>query len=241
MRIDERYSGFPDHALGGYVAGVLADELGADAVEVRLERPVRLGDDVAVVDDLLMRGDERVASARAVELALRPPRTVTRAEAEAASANYLGAAHHFFPRCFCCGPARPAGDGLRIFSGPLAGGLVAATWRPADVTGDADVPTEILWSALDCPGIWAEVLATSGTSEKVVSGSLAVARAATIRARDTYVVMAWPIGREGRKIQAGAAVLDEHGDALAVARHTLIVTERGVPLDVDIWRNAPAP
>jgi hypothetical protein len=28
---------------------------------------------------------------------------------------------------------------------------------------------------------------------------------------------------------------------LAVGRHTLIVTDRGVPLDVDIWRNAPAP
>lgn len=241
MRIDERFSGFPEYALGGYVAGMLARALGASAIEVRLERPVRLGDDVAVDGAALVRGAEHIATARPIALELRPPRTVTRAEAEVASARYPGATHHFFPRCFCCGPARAVGDGLRIFTGPLEDGLVAATWRPSDVTDSADVPAELLWSALDCPGIWAQVLVTSGTGEKVVSGSLAVARAGEMRARDTHVIVAWPIGREGRKIFAGAAVLSEHGDVLAVGRHTLIVTDRGVPLDVDIWRSAPAP
>ena len=241
MRIDERYCGFPEHALGGYVAGVLARTIDASAVEIRLERPVSVGDDVTVAGDTLMRGEERVASARPIALDLRPPRGVTRAEAEVASARYPGAAHHFFPRCFCCGPARAAGDGLRIFTGPLEGAIVAAPWRPSDATDSADVPTELLWSALDCPGIWAEVLATSGSGERVVSGSLAVVRSGAVRARDTQVVVAWPIGRDGRKIFAGAAVLSEHGNVLAVARHTLIVTERGVPLDRDAWSTAPAP
>lgn len=241
MRVDERYCGFPEHALGGYVAGVLAKTLDASAIEVRLERPVSLGDEVTVVGDALMRGDERVASARPIPLELHPPRGVTRSQAETASARYPGAGHHFFPRCFCCGPARAVGDGLRIFTGPLDGGVVAAPWRPADVTDAAEVPAELLWSALDCPGIWAELLATSGTGERVVSGSLAVARTGAIRARDTHVVAAWPLGRDGRKIYAGAAVLGERGDVLAIARHTLIVTERGVPLDREMWSAAPAP
>lgn len=241
MRVDERYCGFPERALGGYVAGMLAHALDASGIEVRLERPVSLGDDLTVVGDALMRGDERVASARPIALDLHPPRAVSRDDAEAASTRYPGAAHHFFPRCFCCGPARGVGDGLRIFTGPLDGGLVAAPWRAGDVTDDGDVPAELLWSALDCPGIWAEVLAASGTGERVVSGSLAVARTGAIRPRDTNVVTAWPLGRDGRKIFAGAAVLSEHGDVLAVARHTLIVTDRGVPLDREVWSTAPAP
>lgn len=241
MRIDERYCGIPDHALGGYVAGLVARAHDVSALEVRLERPIRTGEEIAIDGDLVTRGGERVASARPVELDVRPPRVVTRDDAESASARYLGLTHHFFPRCFCCGPARASGDGLRIFAGVLDGGIVAAPWRPADAV-DADiVPAEILWSALDCPGIWAEVLATSGTGLKAVSGSLAVARAAAIRARETHVIVAWPIARDGRKIVAGAAVLDERGGVLAVARHMLIVTDRGVPLDVEAWTSAPAP
>lgn len=241
-RVDERYSGFPGRALGGYVAGLLARAVGSrGAVEVRLERPVALGDELSVDDGALVRGGERIATARTLALDVRPPRAVGVAEAEAASARYFGAAHHFFGSCFCCGPARRAGDGLRIFPGAVGDGVVAALWRPGDAVDAALTPIEIVWSALDCPGIWAEVLATTATAERAVTGSIAVAQFAPIAANERQVVTGWPIGREGRKIHVGAAISSERGELLAVARQTLVVTEQGVPLDIESWRLAPVP
>ena len=40
---------------------------------------------------------------------------------------------------------------------------------------------------------------------------------------------------------AGAALATERGDVMAIARQTLIVTDDGVPLDLEVWRTAPAP
>lgn len=241
-RVDERYSGFPGRALGGYVAGVLARAMASTGpVEVRLERAVALGDELTVADGALMRGSERVATARALSVDTRPPRSVGVAEAEAARTTYFGARHHFFGSCFCCGPARRAGDGLRIFPAAVGDGLVAALWRPGDAVDAAITPIEMVWSALDCPGIWAQVLVTTATGERAVTGSIAVAQFAPIAANERQVVTGWPIGRDGRKIRVGAAISSERGEILAVALHTLIVTEQGVPLDIESWRLAPAP
>lgn len=241
MRVDERYSGFPGRALGGYVAGLLARSIASrDAIEVRLERPVALGDELAVDRDALVRDGARVASARTTTIDLRPPRLIGAAEAEAASAAYFGAKHHFFGTCFCCGPARARGDGLRIFPSAVGGGVVAALWRPADAIDALVAPAEIVWSALDCPGIWAQVLVTTGTAERAVTGSIAVVQLAPIVARESHVVLGWPLAREGRKIRVGAAITSERGAVLAVALQTLIVTEQGVPLDREVWEEAPA-
>lgn len=244
MRVDERYTGLPGLALGGYVAGVLvANSTHVGALEVRLHRAVRIGDELEFRPDAatLMLEAEAVATARPVALELRPPKIVTREAAETASSSYLGLEHHFFATCFCCGSARSAGDGLRIFPGVVDGGLLAAPWRPADHQDDATVPTEIVWSALDCPGIWAHVLASLGTGEKGVTGSIAVLQLRPLPARETALVLAWPIGRDGRKIFVGSALTTEHGDLVAIARQTLVVTDRGVPLDLDVWRTAPPP
>jgi len=54
-------------------------------------------------------------------------------------------------------------------------------------------------------------------------------------------VLAWPIGRDGRKISVGSALTTERGDLIAIARQTLVVTDRGVPLDLEVWRTAPPP
>jgi hypothetical protein len=168
--------------------------------------------------------------------------TVARDAAESASASYLGFTHHFFATCFCCGPARDVGDGLRIFPGVVNGTLLAAPWRPADHVREATVPTEIVWAALDCPGIWAHIFASTGsTGEKAVTGSMTVLQVGPIPAGETAVVVAWPIGRDGRKVHVGSAVASERGDVIAVARQTLIVTASGVPLDLEVWRTAPSP
>lgn len=244
MRVEARYAGFPGFALGGYVAGVLAaGSRPGGALEVRLLRPVEIGTELErVADGTELRSEgERVATLQPTRLDLELPRTVTRAEAETASAACLGLEHHFFAGCFCCGPGRPVGDGLRIFPGPVADAVLAAPWRAGDLSGEANVPPEIVWSALDCPGIWAHVLVTTGTGEKAVTGSLTVQQLRPAPARGTTLVLAWPIDHEGRKIRVGAALTTERGDLLAIARQTLIVTDRGVPLDLEAWRAAPAP
>lgn len=244
MRVNERHSGFPGLALGGYVAGILAaSSTHVGALEVRLHRAVRIGDEFELQPDAaaLMHDAEAVATARPVALDLHPPKIITREAAETASAGYLGLEHHFFATCFCCGSARRAGEGLRIFPGVVDGTLLAAPWRPADHLGDAAVPTEILWSALDCPGIWAQIFASTGTGEKGVTGSMAVLQLRPVPARETALVLAWPIGRDGRKISVGSALTTEHGDHIAIARQTLVVTDRGVPLDLEVWRTAPPP
>jgi len=40
---------------------------------------------------------------------------------------------------------------------------------------------------------------------------------------------------------AGAALATERGDVIAIAGQTVIVTDNGVPLDLEVWRTAPAP
>jgi hypothetical protein len=70
---------------------------------------------------------------------------------------------------------------------------------------------------------------------------MAVRQLRPLPARETAVVLAWPIGRDGRKIHAGSAITTERGDLIAIARQTVVVTERGVPLDVEAWRTAPSP
>ena len=44
------------------------------------------------------------------------------AEARGAASRFAGHHDHPFPGCFVCGTERAAGDGLRLFPGPVAGG-----------------------------------------------------------------------------------------------------------------------
>jgi hypothetical protein len=210
---------------------------------VRLHRAVRLGDELEFRPnaDALTHDGEAVATGRPVSLDLGPPMMVTRDVAEAASASYLGLTHHFFATCFCCGPARDVGDGLRIFPGVVDGTVLAAPWRPADHVGESTVPTEIVWASLDCPGIWAQIFVGTRTAESAVTGSMALSQLRPIPTGETALVLAWPIGRDGRKIHVGAAVASERGEVMAIARQTLIVTASGVPLDLEVWRTAPPP
>ena len=96
------------------------------------------GDGTMVVED----GSVLLAQARPakvpVEL-LAVPAAVTSEAAEAAAGRSRYYDDPVFPGCFVCGPARPAGDGLRIFPGRLAGrALWAAPWTPDTTVGDTD-------------------------------------------------------------------------------------------------------
>jgi hypothetical protein len=76
-------------------------------------------------------------------------------EAADAATRYPGFDHHEFPTCFTCGIDRD--DGLRIWSGRVAGSvMVAAPWAAPDgiASSDGTLPEPIVWAALDCPGAW---------------------------------------------------------------------------------------
>ncbi len=168
VTIDPRFNGPPDSGHGGYVAGVVASFLDGPA-RVRLHRPPPLGRRLEVrrrePDVTLLDGDTVVATGAPDDVALVVPDVVSFAEAEAASRGYPGFGEHLFTRCFACGPSRAAGDGLRIFPGPVPGRqVVAASWTPgASLThGGGAVRPEFLWAALDCPSGWAVIVDGDG-------------------------------------------------------------------------------
>jgi len=139
------------------------------------------------------------------------------AQAEQAAERYPLFQGHPFPTCFTCGPDRAAGDGLRIFPGPVSGSdLWAAPWTPDPSVADQDglVVPEVVWAALDCPG----GLAVTGDSVAVL-GRMAAQVLARPRAGTPYCLVAWRDGPpDGRKRPAGSALLDGQGRVLAVAR-----------------------
>lgn len=216
--VDPRFNGPPGSANGGYTCGLLAETVGAP-VEVTLHRPPPLARrlDVVHADGTVRLLDCETLVAEAVprEVDVDPPPAVAPDEAERAAARYPGFERHAFPTCFVCGPDRPEGDGLRIFAGPVPGrDVFAAPW-----VAPGDVAPRIVWSALDCPGAIAVGFPDRG---ETLLGRFA-ARIDRIPNRgEECVVVAWPLGEDGRKLYAGTALFSAAGEALAVARATWI-------------------
>jgi hypothetical protein len=241
--IEPRFQGIPQVALGGYVGGRLARDL-AEA-EALFRRPVPVGRPLRVEargsgETALLDGPELLAKVGPARVDIRLPDVVTREESEVAQRAYPGYVRHLFPHCFTCGPARSEEDGLRIFPGPVAGReVVACLWTPRRTlaTDGAEVAREYIWSALDCPSIWALVEPEpSDSSERVVSGRLAVRQTAPVVPGEPHLVMAWPMDREGRARVGGATILSPDGEICAVARHTLVAADWGVPLSIARWK-----
>jgi hypothetical protein len=228
LSVPSRFRGPADSANGGYVCGLIAGRLDGP-VTVTLRRPPPLATPMTVepVGEgavQIHHGGALVAEAVSVPNgpALRLPGTVSMAEAQAAE----GRARYFqdpaFPACFVCGTDRRPGDGLRIFPGPVIGGaLWAAPWTPDASTGDGSrsVRPEIAWAALDCPsGIAAIEAADVGQDTTILLGRMTAGLAALPTVGDECRLIAWPIGRDGRKLMAGSALLGPGGEVLAVAK-----------------------
>jgi hypothetical protein len=219
LTIDARFNGPPGSANGGYTCGVLAGLLGG-AAEVTLRRPPPLDRplEAARIDGgvRLLDGEAVVAEAISAEVTLEPPDPVAPDEAVQAAARYPGFRRHAFPTCFVCGPARAEGDGLRIFAGPVAGrDVFAAPW-----VAPADMSPALVWAALDCPGAIAVGFPDRG---ETLLGRFAARVGRVPRPGESCVVVAWPLGEDGRKLYAGTALFSEAGEPLAVARATWIV------------------
>lgn len=243
--IDRRFRGFERVAHGGYSSGLLAGRLGGrDSVgldgpaRVKLRGPVPMEVPLSIDENdaaVVLRGEDGVlAEATSAELALEAPETVSPDAAAAASEHYPGHRGHPFPGCFCCGPTREPLDGLRIFPGPLGeSGLAAAPWTPDMSLGDerGQVATEFVWAAFDCPQIWALMLNAPAESEqRIVTGSLETEIREPVRVDQPYAIVSWPLGGEGRRLYAGAALLDANGRTVAISRQTAVLTPHGVPL-----------
>lgn len=212
MRIDQRFNGPPASANGGVTCGLLAAHVDAPVVAVTLRRPPPLDVELTVHDGELYDGDLLVAAAEAAAVDLDPHPAVDVGRAAAAEASYAGLSAHPFPGCFVCGTDRTPPDGLGLRPGPVASGVVAATWTPP-----GDEPF-LVWAALDCPGGWA----SETPGRPMVLGRMALQHVAPPRIGEPHVVVGWTIGAQGRKTFAGTALYDAAGRLRAVAQQTWI-------------------
>jgi hypothetical protein len=128
---------------------------------------------------------------------------------------------------------RRPGDGLRIFPGPLAAGpMWAAPWTPDPSVTDAggSVRPEVVWAALDCPsGIAAADAAGLSGDTAILLGRMTASVGVLPAAGDQCLVIAWPDGRDGRKLHAGSALLGPGGEVFAAARAVWLTVPRTDP------------
>jgi hypothetical protein len=207
---------------------LLARHIGNPA-EVTLRKPIPSEREMQVVRDgetfKLMAGDELIAEGNPTAIELDLPKPTSFAEAHAAAEKSPAFTNHPFPTCFVCGPLRPHGDGLRIFPGIIGesaiGRTFACAWEPAREFADASgaIKPEFIWSAMDCPTGFAGGFPYMG---KLVTGRLAVKLVAPVKAEEKCVIMSWPLGIDGRKHHAAAALFGEDGTVRAKAKATWI-------------------
>jgi hypothetical protein len=240
ITIDKRFCGPANSGNGGYVCGLLANHIGTSA-EITLRVPPPLGQELDIVARAdgaldLRKGEAVLATGRSacVEISGIPTASYLEAE-DAVRRTPFDENNHKFPTCFVCGPARAAGDGLRIFAGPLStradqkNGAFAASWVPdGNLAGnDGSLAAEFVWAALDCPTGYAvtQNLALNA-AEIILLGRMSARIDQRPKPGDRCIVVAWPTGRDGRKLFAGSALLRTDGEVLAVAQATWLLVDR---------------
>ena len=230
VRVDRRFRGPSNSGNGGYVCGLVAAETGASvggsAAEVTLRSPPPLDTAMSVEardDDgvRIRHGDVTIAESRRAILAPYPVPPVDAMTARNASALYPGLVVHPFPECFVCGPARPPGDGLRLFPGRLGDGRTACVWT---VAADAAGQPEFVWAALDCPGGWSADI----EGRPMVLGRMTAQVSAVPAAGEQCIVMGQLLGSEGRKTWTATSAYGADGRELGRAHSTWLTVQPGV-------------
>ncbi|HZJ56310.1 MAG TPA: hypothetical protein VFD38_19365 [Myxococcaceae bacterium] len=236
--VDPHFDGIPGLTLGGWLAGRVAALVGAEA-EVRLLAPFRSGESLTLErsgDGARALSDgQPIAEGRPWSGAIDPPAPPSLEQARAASETYPGFREHPFPRCFCCGPLREPGQGLRIFPGLAADGVLAAPWipDPAHCDSAGHATTETLWGASDCPALWALMHAEPpGSGRCVVSGTLRMRQLEPVVSGEPQVVVAWKKGEAGRRLEAGVAFFGPDARLKAVGMQVAVLAPNGVPLRI---------
>jgi hypothetical protein len=219
-----QFRGPPLSGNGGYLSGLLADEIDGPA-KVMLRAIIPLDTPLT-----LMKSDGRVtvsgadgtliatAEPASADMLPRPPAPPSLAEARAAQERFPFYDNRFHPVCFTCSVSRGEGDALRVFPGQLEGaapGNVAGVWipHPSFARADGTIPDAITWAAIDCPGsvAWIVRQGSGGGLLGTMTGDVL----RRPRAGETTIVTAWPLTHEGRKFLSGVAMFTAHGELLA--------------------------
>ena len=243
--IDKRFCGPPKSANGGYVCGLLAAYIDGGA-EITLLAPPPLDQRLDIMAGEhgveLRREGTILATGRGARVEVPEIPIVDLSEAQdAVCRSRHDHGQHPLPMCFVCGPARVNGDGLRISPVPLpssadhATPIFAARWVPyANLAReDGAIAAEFVWAALDCPTGYAAIgsrhLGMTG-AETVLLGRMSARIVRRPWPGDRCLIVAWPTGRDGRKLFANSALLDSQGEPLAIARATWLLVDRRVQL-----------
>lgn len=170
----------------------------------------------------VLDGETLVAEARPIAAVdVEVPEPVSVDAARAAMEGYRGLDTGPFRHCFVCGRTRE--DSFGVFAGRVEGrDVVASTWTPPASAADerGNVRPELVWAVLDCPTYFAAYI--DEDLQLSFLARFAVRIDAPVVAEREHVVIAWPIGRDGRKLRAGSAVMTAEGEILAVADALLI-------------------
>jgi hypothetical protein len=233
LTVATRFCGPPGTANGGWLSGRLAAEVDAPVVAVRLrrptplERPLQVRRDGAAVD--LLDGGELLARAEPAELDLEVPAPPSVADAVAAAAARPPRTEHPFPSCFGCGPLRRPGDAVAAVLGPLPGrpDVWAGIWRPTAELPSSDgvAASETVWAALDCPS-FQPVQPDDGVPH--VLGTLVARQERPVRLDTDHVLLAWALGRDGRRATSASAIIGPDGEVCARARAIWFTVPRGL-------------
>ena len=238
ISVSPEYNGPVTSGNGGYSCGLFASLVPGPAV-VELRSPVPLGTGLSVAEDLrggilrVLHGEVLVASVEpAAALELEAPVAPTLEQARAAARGYRAPSGGVFSSCFVCGPDRA--DAFGVFAGAVEGGpAVASPWIPRSdaADGSGSVREEMIWAVLDCPTYFALYVDDDAGMPPAFLARMQAEIHGSLQVGEAYVVAAWPIGRDGRKLRAGSAVFDADGAVLASAQVLLIEARPAPPAD----------
>lgn len=224
ITIAHRFRGPAGSGNGGWTAGRLATayarSTGHDgAVEVTLHSPPPLDRELTVRragTGLALLDAEILVASTVRRDEPEPVQPVDLATAQQAEQEYPGLRNHPFPECFVCGPARSAGDGLRLRPGRIGAGATACTWTPWAVLEPAYV-----WAVLDCPGGWTSDI----TGRPTVLGRITAQIVSVPEAGRTHVVVGRHLDTTGRKTRTACTVYDPDGQVVGRAEHLWIAVD----------------
>ncbi|MFI6865342.1 PaaI family thioesterase [Nocardia sp. NPDC050406] len=225
ITIPENVHGYPEVAFGGWVAGLLAGRSGAQTVRVDFRRAVPVGSPVVLPPadgervTLTDTDGTLLVEAAPSSLTVAAPPAPSWSEAKRATETALSSPKRPVTDCYGCGVDVAPGRGLRLFPWALPDRqIMAAAWTPDQGLADefGELPPEVVWSTLDCPGgIAAWVFSKLG--QGAFTAALTATQFQPVLAGAEYIAYAWPLHGEGRKRTVGVALSTPDGDLCALA------------------------
>ncbi|MGV9664233.1 PaaI family thioesterase [Nocardia niigatensis] len=235
LTIPAHIHGYPEIAFGGYLAGLLAAHSGADTVRVDFRRPVLIDTPILLSRPEHGRAaftgtdDTLLVEASPGALTLDPIPAPSWSDAKDALETALSSQHRTVTDCYGCGVACAPGRGLRLFPWRVPGTEIMATaWTPdpglADENGE--LPPEVVWSTLDCPGGLAAFV-FSRMGQGAFTAAMTSTQLAPVMAGSDYISHAWVLNRDDRKHTVGVALSTPDGELCALSEALWIEPRQG--------------